>query len=93
MTAPAPLAAQHGKGEVRQDGEAIVVVFAVTDMQAHVGCVDVGDGEAKGFAQAQAHAVGDEPKGLVAMARGAVDDAGDLVAGKHIGQGTARAVA
>ena len=42
----------------------------------------------KGFAQAQAHAVGDEPKGLVAMAGGAADEAGDFIAGQDIGQGT-----
>ena len=54
MTVPAPLAAQHGEGdgEIGEDDEAIVVAFAVTDMHAHVGCVDVGDGKAKGFAQA-----------------------------------------
>ena len=77
---PGPLAAQHGEGEVRQDDEAIVVAFAVTDMQAHVCCVDVDDGEAKGFAQARAHAV--------AMAGGAADEAGDFIAGEDIGQGT-----
>ena len=88
MTMPAPLAAQYGEGEVGQDDEAIVVAFAVADMQTHVCCVDVGDGEAEGFAQAQAHAVGDEPEGLIAMASGAADEAGDFIAGEDIGQGT-----
>ena len=53
---PAPLVAQHRQREFRQDDEAILVAFAVADIQAHVLTVDVGDGEAQGFAQAQTHA-------------------------------------
>lgn len=77
---------QHLQGEFRHDDEPISIALGMADMQEHALTVDVCDGERKRFAQAQAHAVGDEPEGFEARLLGAADDACDRVTCDDVGK-------
>jgi len=62
-----PEISQHAQGILGQWHQPILVTLGVTNVDLHIGGVDIANGEPDGLTKAQSHAVGSKEKDLVAQ--------------------------
>jgi hypothetical protein len=82
-----PVGAQHLEGAGWEGDVAVLGALAAVDVHEHARAVDVAELEMEGLGEAQSQGVDGPEEGLVVRRAGGVDDAVDLVAAQHVGQG------